>query len=78
MTDFVTSMKVSTSCGFLSFLLRITMQGVKKLSLDGMDMTLEDALTYERKLFDGLYSSQERVDRMAVFLEKENRDPEPR
>ena len=49
---------------------------LKRLIRDGMDMTLEDALAYERRLFDGLFSSQERVDRMAAFLEKEKRDPE--
>jgi len=43
---------------------------LKRLIRDGMDMTLEDALSYERKLFDGVFSSQERVDRMAAFLAK--------
>ncbi len=55
-----------------------SLAALKRLIRDGMDMTLEDALAYERKLFDGLFSSQERVDRMAALIEKDNRDPESR
>ncbi len=55
-----------------------SLAALKRLIRDGMDMTLEDALAYERKIFDGLFSSQERVDRMAAFIEKDNRDPESR
>ena len=43
---------------------------LKRLIRDGMDMSLEDALSYERKLFDELFSSEERVERMADFLAK--------
>ena len=53
MTDFVMSMTVSTSCGFLSFLLRITMQGVKKLSLDGIEVI------YSFSIFKGEYITKE-------------------
>ena len=49
---------------------RASQAALKTLLRDGMDMTLEDQLAYERKLFDGLFSSQERVDRMAAFLQK--------
>ena len=46
---------------------------LKKVVREGMHMPIDEALQLESRVFDELFSSRERVDRMQAFLDKRKR-----
>jgi enoyl-CoA hydratase/carnithine racemase len=48
----------------------LAIQSIKKVVIEGMSLPLEQGLDYERKAFQLLFSTQDKVEGMRARLEK--------